>query len=216
MNINEDGTVGIDLAALAVELKGAPNIGNDRQRDDTFRRIQIEALLDIAVSLRTVALDAAIAMGEIPSVSAEPEGREFPDDGIEAERDFLVVGDLVHIRDEATVFEVIEVGVDQDERWARINDEGVVKYWQRNLVRLTGDEGDQPDPLAEVVVAPDQFVGEGAHLAAPTTVAEGMADELDDEFQGDDFTAAESALERLKRLEKKPAKKAAIKKEKKA
>lgn len=225
MNTNPDGTVGIDLADLTLELDRAVRIENEQIRATTMRRIQIEACLDIAVSLRTLAAESALAMGQsegqLGRLDHEPDDDEPDDDEPDpGERDFLVVGDLVHILDDERVHEVLKVGVSEGESWAEVDDGGVVRYWQRNLVRLRGDERPDPDPLAEVIIEPvsPEIVARIDALEAvePEVVANGMIDDIDDEFEGDDFTETESALEKLRALEKKPAKKAAPKKGKKS
>lgn len=220
MNTHPDGTVGIDLADLTLELDRAVRIENEQIRTTTMRRIQIEACLDIAVSLRTLAAESARAMLMEDYADGVAPGPEPDDEPDPAERDFLVVGDLVHILDGEDVFEVLQVGTSEGESWAEINDGGIVRYWQRNLVRLRGDERPDPDPLAEVII--DQAFPTGhpeidaPEVVEPEVVANGMIDDIDDEFEGDDFTETESALEKLRALEKKPAKKAAPKKEKKS
>lgn len=177
--------------------------------------------------------------------SAE-SGADDDTDPDEAGRDFLVIGDLVHAIGSDIIAEVVGLGVDQDEVYALVEYEGVTaKEWKRNLVRLRGDERPGPDPKAEVdldehaaagwveivesetplqgVATPAEAVTlrtdadeDGEEAVGGYELAEGMTDELDDDFAGDDHSDTESAIERLRKLEKPAKKKTAAKKGKKA
>lgn len=224
MNINEDGSVGIDLAQIATEIDGLKHNTNDGVFRRQMQRITAEINLDIAVSLRALAAEATLAMGDLDKLDGlgpinGDDAPEDPDD-----RDFLVEGDLVHHVDSLDVGVVVAVGVTEDEAYADVEWGSVVRVWQRLLVRLRGDERPGPDPLAEVILAdgkPASIGADGIPIledrieSEPAEVAVGMAEDLDDEFEGDDFTASESALEKLRKLEKKPAKKTAPKKKEK-
>lgn len=204
MNINPDGTVGIDLAALTEELGNVKHLPLAAQKA-TMQRIQIEGLLDMAVSLRTLAEEATLAMQGFDGLAALDTPEPTPAE-LDAERDFLVEGDLVHAVGSDIIAEVISLHVDQDEVYAVVDYQGVKsKEWQKNLVRLRGDERPNPDPLAEVILPNGD--GEESEEFHPEIVAEGIADDLDDDFDGDDHSEAESALAKLRALEKAPAKK---------
>lgn len=206
MNIYEDdGTRGVlDFAKAKRELEGVSSITNAESRRAALSELTTAALLDIAYSLRSVGAEASLALlGSGVLTSTEPEPDEPADD-----RDFLVVGDLVHRRDDTEPGEVVKVGVTEGETFADVafanGSEG--RYFQRDLVRLRGDNVD-PEFVETIV----ESVGEAATTDdAPAETAEGYADDLDDDFEGDTFTAAESALDTLRANE--AARKAAKKK----
>lgn len=206
MNIYEDdGTRGVlDFAKAKHELEGISSITNAESRRAALSELTTAALLDIAYSLRSVGAEASLALlGSGVLTSTEPEPDEPTDD-----RDFLVVGDLVHRRDDTEPGEVVKVGVTEGETFADVafanGSEG--RYFQRDLVRLRGDNVD-PEFVETIV----ESVGEAATTDdAPADAAEGYADDLDDDFEGDTFTAAESALDTLRANE--AARKAAKKK----
>lgn len=195
MNIyTDDGTQGVlDFAKAKHELEGVSSITNAESRRAALSELTTAALLDIAYSLRSVGAEASLALlGSGVLTSTEPEPDEPTDD-----RDFLVVGDLVHRRDDTEPGEVVKVGVTEGETFADVafanGSEG--RYFQRDLVRLRGDNVD-PEFVETIV----ESVGDAATTDEPggTDAAEGYADDLDDDFEGDDFTAAESALDTLR------------------
>lgn len=206
MNIyEEDGTQGVlDFAKAKRELKGVSSITNAESRRAALSELTTAALLDIAYSLRSVGAEASLALlGSGVLTSTEPEPDEPTDD-----RDFFVVGDLVHRRDDTEPGEVVKVGVTEGETFADVafanGSEG--RYFQRDLVRLRGDNVDPA--FVETIV---ESVGEAVTADdAPADPADGYADDLDDDFEGDNFTAAESALDTLRANE--AARKAAKKK----
>lgn len=185
MNIyTDDGTQGVlDFAKAKHELEGVSSITNAESRRAALSELTTAALLDIAYSLRSVGAEASLALlGSGVLASTEPEADEPVDD-----RDFLVVGDLVRRADDTEPGEVVKVGVTEGETFADVafanGSEG--RYFQRDLVRLRGDNVD-PEFVEKIV----ESVG--------TDAAEGYADDLDDDFEGDNFTAAESALDTLR------------------
>ncbi len=206
MNIyTDDGTQGVlDFAKAKHELEGVSSITNAESRRAALSELTTAALLDIAYSLRSVGAEASLALlGSGVLTSTEPEHDEPTDD-----RDFLVVGDLVHRRDDTEPGEVMKVGVTEGETFADVafanGSDG--RYFQRDLVRLRGDNVD-PEYVESIV----ERVGEVATTDdALDDPADGYADDLDDDFEGDDFTAAESALDTLRANE--AARKAAKKK----
>lgn len=206
MNIyTDDGTQGVlDFTKAKHELEGVSSITNAESRRAALSELTTAALLDIAYSLRSVGAEASLALlGSGVFTSSEPEADEPADD-----RDFLVVGDLVHRSDDTEPGEVVKVGVTEGETFADVafanGSEG--RYFQRDLVRLRGDNVD-PEFIETIV----ESVGEAVTTDdAPAEAADGYADDLDDDFEGDNFTAAESALDTLRANE--AARKAAKKK----
>lgn len=194
MNIyTDDGTQGVlDFAKAKHELEGVSSITNAESRRAALSELTTAALLDIAYSLRSVGAEASLALlGSGVLTSTELEADEPTDD-----RDFLVVGDLVHRRDDTEPGEVVKVGVTEGETFADVafanGSEG--RYFQRDLVRLRGDNVD-PEFVETIV----ESVGEAATTDDGTAdPADGYADDLDDDFEGDSFTAAESALDTLR------------------
>lgn len=194
MNIyTDDGTQGVlDFAKAKHELEGVSSITNAESRRAALSELTTAALLDIAYSLRSVGAEASLALlGSGVLTPSEPEPDEPTDD-----RDFLVIGDLVHRRDDTEPGEVVKVGVTEGETFADVafanGSEG--RYFQRDLVRLRGDNVD-PEFVETIV----ESVGEAATTDdAPADPADGYADDLDDDFEGDTFTAAESALDTLR------------------
>lgn len=174
---------GVDLAALRAELASSGGIHNDTLRRESVARVSAAALLDIAFSLRTLAAEASLAMlGSGAFVDAVDEEDVVDEDG----RGVLLVGDIVRCLDEDEAVRVVTgVGVTEGDLYADVALDGDAsnarRAWQRDLERVPG---------ASVAVAsrPD-------------------LDEDNDEDDDDDFTAPASALDALRDLEKKPAKK---------
>ncbi len=235
MNIYDDeGELDLDKArAEAGKIEGARNETTARAR---AHELTIGALLDIAGSLRILAAESAIAMSE----DREPTRwgiDDFDDDTTPARAatlaehvsfgrsplDWLDVGDLVHRADDDTaVAEVVKVGITEDEPFADLStdpeEEGyAVRLFQRDLVLLRGDEAPHVSTDAEDAEmidaddAPELFEGGEA-------IAEGLADEIDDDFEGDNHTATDDAIAVLKANEaaRKAAKKSGSKKGSKA
>lgn len=170
MNIYDDNGE-LDFDAAARELDATKHITDNaglkqRQRIAT---IQTAALLDIGMSLRILAAEAGAAMGlGEPTVEAEPE----PVD--EIARDFLVVGDLVHLIGSTDPGEVVKLGSDGGDPWAEVDfatAKGVRYYW-RNLERLVGD-ADTGAPFNPALAAALNAEADGEpDLPAVTTLAE--------------------------------------------
>lgn len=206
MNIYTDDStqVILDFAKAKYELEGVSSITNAESRRAALSELTTAALLDIAYSLRPVGAEASLALlGPGVLTGPEPEPDKPADD-----RDFLLVGDLVHRVDDTEPGEVVKVGFTEGETFADVafanGSEG--RYFQRDLVRLRGDNVDP-----EFVETTVESVGEAATTDdEPADPADGYADDLDDDFEGDNFTAAESALDTLRANE--AARKAAKKK----
>jgi hypothetical protein len=141
MNIyDENGELDIDAARRENDATAAIH-GLDVRRT-RYAELQIAALLDIAGSLRVVALEAGIALGiDEPTPTDEPE----PDP--EAFYGFFVVGDLVTVVGDTTPGEIVRLGFDQGEPFADVDfaESKGVRYYTRNLERLVGDRPQNPE-----------------------------------------------------------------------
>lgn len=224
MNIYEaEGTDAIvDLRAAAAELKGSASVTNDTTRRQIVAEIQTAALLDIALSLRVVAAEARAAM-PVAFATAELVSDEPP-----AERDFLIVGDLVAVEGYDDPAEVVKLGVSEGAVWAEVvfASGADARVWASIVTRLVGDERDD-DAMQEAAEASVAAVGEmtldreGEILAGaddePEDDIEIPVDDIDDDFDGDHHTAAATALDTLKanEAERKAAKKSGKKGSKK-
>lgn len=215
MNIYDDESGDLDIAKAGDELRATRLITGETKQRARIAEITAAALLDIASSLRTVSLEAGAAMGivELPTIEPQP----MP----EPVRDFLVVGDLVHIRDTDRVGTIGELGIDgEGELIAVVDFEGddapSLTYYARQLERLIGDERPDPEPHvstpeedAEMIDADD----EPELFAEPNDPAD-LVDDIDADFDGAQHPAAESAVDVLRANEakRKAAKKSASKK----
>ena len=214
MDIYEDnGTQGVlDFGKAKHELEATSRITGETTRRERYAELTAAALLDVAYSLRSVGAEASMALlgsGFLAGTDAEPE--PVVDDPNRP----LEVGDLVHVLNDTEPGEVVAVLVTEDEPAADIAfaNGSSLRLFQRDLVRLRGGDGLDPEFVAEVAQRVAEATGEPA---AP--VGEDAADDLDDDldddfggdFGGDTFTAAESALDTLKASE--AARKAAKKK----
>jgi hypothetical protein len=183
MNTNLGGVDGIDLDALAADLRGAGAIHNDAVRRSEISRISAAALVDIAGSLRVLAAEASLAMLGVDTLAIDDDEAEDPVD--DATRDFFVVGDRVRLRDDrGTTGTIVALGTSEGSVIADVirdeldNGPDVMRYFGEYLERIV---------RAESVEAGDPI------------------DESDD--PEDDFTPPANALDALRDLEKKPAKK---------
>lgn len=146
MNIyDEDGA--LDYEKARAEVKTAADIGDERTVTRRLTEIRTAAAVDIAASLGMLALQAALAIGE-----ARVENDDEPDEQTEVDRDFLVVGDLVHVTGGTEPGEVVRLGFDQGEMYADVTfAEGQQeRFYTRNLQRIIGDA--YTDTVAERVI----------------------------------------------------------------
>lgn len=194
MNIyNEDGA--LDYEKAADEIRGTRQVGNAQVVAKTFDTILVAALVDIAASLSTLSFEAALRMrasGALPDEPEEERGETEPDPNIEPP---LEVGDVaVYVDSEGEEHDgIIEaIGVTEDTEYAVVafTDGSSSRVWLSQLKR---------PPLVEPVNEPS---GDGM----PVDPAE-LVDDVDADFAGDHHPAAASALEALRALEGKPAKK---------
>lgn len=168
MDIYDDaGELDIDKARRALDETGAIHSADTRR--SRVAEIQIATLLDIAGSLRVVALEAGAAMGYDATRDIALIGYDDIDD---ATRDFLVVGDLVHVVGDTAPGEVMSLGFDEGDPYAIVDfaEAKGVRYYVRNLERLVGD-------VAEEHVA--AMRAEEAALAALPTVGDDLEDGTD-------------------------------------
>lgn len=233
MNIYDDESGDLDIAKAGDELRATRLITGETKQRARIAEITAAALLDIAGSLRTVSLEAGAAMGIVTLPTIEPEPAPEP------MRDFLVVGDLVHIRDTDRVGTVGELGFDGDGELIAIvdfdgDDAPSLTYYARQLERLIGDERPEPEPHvstpeedAEMIDADDvpEIFENGPGWTDPSANQEAFAepehvepadlvDDIDADFDGAQHPAAESAVDVLRANEakRKAAKKSASKK----
>ena len=234
MNIYQEiaeGAVAIDLDVAAAELKATSFIQNEGVRRARMAEISAAALVDIATSLRVIANESAAAMLPAASVEyfGEAEGFE-PGGEDDGPRDFLLVGDIVHLVGQAEPGEIESFGFDGDGAPTAVvnfGDGATREYYHSALVRMVGDEGRDPELLEALIEAGDDPAGEISdeeEAADPDLVdldAEAdepspadLVDDIDADFGDEPHPAAESAVDVLRANEaaRKAAKKAATKK----
>lgn len=211
---NDDGSLDIEKAAGATR-----SLTSARSAEDAKRRgqeLQIATLLDIAVSLRTIAAEAALAMGEVFTVD-NPSATEEPEVGPPV----FAVGDRVRVDGSDVVCKIISLGEDQDEPYAVVAyadaPEGdTFRIFTKNLNLVSWSEPAEPLPhvstdeedaeMIDADDAPELFEDQPA-------VLEDVTDDIDADFDGDHHPAAADAVEKLKANE--AARKAAKKGKKK-
>ena len=221
----EEGAVAVDLDAATAELKATSLIQNDGVRRARMAEISAAALLDIAGSLRVLANEAAAAMLPAASVEyfGEAEGFE-PGGEDDGPRDFLLVGDVVHLVGQTERGEIESFGFDGDGAPTAVvnfGDGATREYYHSALVRMVGDEGRDPELLEALIEAGDDPAGEISDEeeaadpdlvdldAEPIALAD-LVDDIDADFEGDSHPEAESAVDVLRANE--AARKAAKKK----
>lgn len=141
----DEGSLDYEKARAAVAASG--KVTSDPIRKAQIAELQTAALIDLAESFSMVALEAMLAM---PQPDAPAPGEDLAEFEVEAGefvrvRDFLIVGDLVHVIDDTEPGEVRRLGVDQGEVWAEVDfANGVqgMRYFSRNLKRIIGDAPD--------------------------------------------------------------------------
>lgn len=215
MDIYEDnGTQGVlDFGKAKRELEATAAITGETTRRERYAELTAAALLDVAYSLRSVGAEASLALlGSGVLTGPEPEEEPAVDDPNRP----LEVGDLVHMLNDTEPGEVVAVLVTEDEPAADVAfaNGSSLRLFQRDLVRLRGDDGPDPEFVDEVARRVAAEASSESPAPAGADAAEGYADDLDDDFEGDNFTEAASALDTLKANE--AARKAAKKKGKKS
>lgn len=222
----EESAIAIDLDAATSELKATSLIQNDGVRRARMAEISAAALVDIATSLRVIANESAAAMLPAASVEyfGEAEGFE-PGGEDDGPRDFLLVGDIVHLVGQTEPGEIESFGFDGDGAPTAVvnfGDGATREYYHSALVRLTGDEGRDPELLEALIEAGDDPAGEISDeeesadpdlvdLDAEPIAPADLVDDIDADFGDEPHPAAESAVDVLRANEaaRKAAKKAA-------
>jgi hypothetical protein len=197
---NEDG--GLDFEKAVRELKSANGMNNPEQGRRNVVAIQTAALIDIADSLRTLALEAGLAMAHRGDLNL---GTHELDEGIQEDRtsieSFAVLGAPKGARvtidqgDRITAGTLTgEVGVDQGAAWAEVIIDGAdvaARVWADRITSVTA-----PTPSGESMPSDDRE----PPSFEPPAVSE--ADDLDADFDGDEHPEADDALAALKAREK--------------
>ena len=212
----EESAIAIDLDVAAAELKATSLIQNDGVRRARMAEISAAALVDIATSLRVIANESAAAMLPAASVDyfGEAEGFE-PGGEDDGPRDFLLVGDVVHLVGQTEPGEIESFGFDGDGAPTAVvnfGDGATREYYHSALVRMVGDEGRDPELLEALIEAGDDPAGE---ISDEEEAADpDLVDDIDADFGDEPHPAAESAVDVLRANEaaRKAAKKAATKK----
>lgn len=222
----EESAIAIDLDAATSELKATSLIQNDGVRRARMAEISAAALVDIATSLRVIANESAAAMLPAASVEyfGEAEGFE-PGGEDDGPRDFLLVGDVVHLVGQTEPGEIESFGFDGDGAPTAIvnfGDGATREYYHSALVRMVGDEGRDSELLEALIEAGDDPAGEISDeeeaadpdlvdLDAEPIAPADLVDDIDADFGDEPHPAAESAVDVLRANEaaRKAAKKAA-------
>lgn len=203
MNIyDSDGVLSLEAARAAGNALPGANADPKVQA----QRLTIAALLDIAESLRPLAAEAvAAANGVDLNFYASNPAAEVDDHPFE-------VGDVVYVEGIDGPGEIVSFRDTEGETFAVVAfAEDKITVPLRSLHRLVGDEGEEPDPRAEVVIdKPGEVtlmdgtqppIGiDGYPILSP---APDLTDELDEDFDGDAHTAAEDAVAKLAEAEAK-------------
>lgn len=235
MNIYQEiaeGAVAIDLDVAAAELKATSLIQNEGVRRARMAEISAAALVDIATSLRVIANESAAAMLPAASVECFGEAEGFEPGGEDdGPRDFLLVGDIVHLVGQTEPGEIESFGFDGDGAPTAVvnfGDGATREYYHSALVRMVGDAGRDPELLEAI----EALIEEGDDTAGAISDAEEatdpdlvdldaepvepteLVDDIDADFADETHPAAESAVDVLRANEaaRKAAKKAATKK----
>lgn len=221
---NDDGDLDIETAQAVIADIG--NRTNEAIAKRDLAKIQAAALVDIAGSLRTLALESAFAMsaaGFALGGTDKPDDEPAPDDNRDelkhaepGTRVRALVVDAAGAVPYGTLTD--EGGIDQDEAWRGVkwdDEERITRVFVRAIepAPVTIDElADSGVPLAGVATEAEAAAlrtdgdedGEeaagGYELDEPAnTVAE--PDDLDDDFEGDEHPAADDAVAALKARE---------------
>lgn len=170
---------GLDYDAARESLKTNRLVTNEKAARARVAEITAAALLDIAGSLNVLAIEATLAM---PEILTDEEAQAESDET----RDFLVIGDLVHVADDTEPGEVTKLGFDQGEAFADVAfaNGHADRYYVRNLVRIVGDEA--PPEVVEDAVIITELAESSVEINANTLDALEAAAEAHDEFADDD------------------------------
>lgn len=134
----------MDIEQMRAEVRSIPLDTSEGRKRDRYNVALISTLLDVAESLRVLAAESAAAMREL-------DNDEF-DYSIGAVDD-IVVGSVVYAEHIDGPGEVKGFGQTEGKAFAEVDFGGTeAKVWLDALHLLTGDEGTDPDPLAEVII----------------------------------------------------------------
>lgn len=220
MNIYDED-LKFDPDKAAAELRATPAVSNKDAKRETVAIIQTAALIDIADSLRTLAIEAAIAMAKRGDLGGL--------DPIEGEVEFGEVNSLaiidapegtrVTLRDNGYGSPVGTLdgqsGIDQGTAWVGVvfqDGDSAARVWAHDIVAVAYPDG-EPVELTGSVTYPDGTTSSTAReyvepeVEAPVADAEPaeLEDHLDDidaDFEGDEHGRAEAAVKALKARER--------------
>lgn len=179
----------MDINQMREELASISLDTSTERRRDRYQAALISTLLDVAESLRVVAAESAAAMQGEVRFNPETITDEGPGDG-------FAIGDVVYVEHIDGPGEVKGFGSTEGKAFAVVDFAGTeTKVWIDALHLLTGDEGDEPDPLAEVIIEPEERVSGVSHIADEPDGYE-LPEEADEPDPDTDFD--EDPLERLK------------------
>lgn len=215
MLYDKDGALDLEVAARRATELGA--VRNRDIRAGLSAELTIAALLDIAGSLRVLALEVLEARGAEypPPVASVVDGSEAPMRARtlaehvargEPADGWLEPGDVVWILGVPREAHVLDVGVSEGEPWAalafdEVPGEPAVRGWQRDL-KLAGTDA-AADAEAPALRVEDD--GGGEEISAEEHAAdlldsiepEDLVDDIDDDFDGDTHNAAADAVAQL-------------------
>ena len=138
----------MDIDQMRDEVQGIARDTSAERRRDRYNAALITTLLDVAESLRVLAAESEAAMHPMTVT----QHIEMPTDD-----DAIVVGSVVYAEHIDGPGEVKGFGETEGKMYAEVDFGGdnFFKVWVDALHLLTGDEGDEPDPLAEVIIEPE-------------------------------------------------------------
>lgn len=196
-----DNDLKFDPDKAGAELRGVVGMNNDATARRELATIQTAALIDIADSLRTLAIESALAMGKAGVFDALDTTYETAGDG-SAPIDSVAIlnaeeGTRVRLPNGSGPIGKLtgNTGVSEGAAWAEVEvdlgDTNMTRrYWASDLdivptIDLNASPFRSPDPHVD-----DEPIGE------PPVAAD--ADDLDADFDGDNHSAASDAVAALK------------------
>lgn len=137
----------MDIEQMRAEVRSIPLDSSEGRKRDRYNVALISTLLDVAESLRVLAAESAAAM------------RGLDDDEFDysvGAVDEIAVGSIVYAEHIDGPGEVKGFGQTEGKALAVVDFGGnEAKVWLDDLHLLNGDEGTEPDPLAEVIIEPE-------------------------------------------------------------
>lgn len=160
----------MDIEQMRAEVRSIPLDTNVEQRRSRYNVALISTMLDVAESLRVLAAESAAAMQGVNLPA--PTWKEEPGDEIG-------IGSIVYAEHIDGPGEVKGFGQTEGKALAVVDFGGnEMKVWLDDLHLLTGDEGTEPDPLAEVIIDLDE-VSEPTDLDGNVIAQQGETNEPD-------------------------------------